>query len=51
MNGRSTAPTVRYFDEISEGMSGEFSKTITEADVITFAEVSGDKNPIHLDGG
>ena len=26
MNDQSTVPTVRYFDEISEGMSGEFSK-------------------------
>ena len=25
MNDQSTVPTVRYFDEISEGMSGEFS--------------------------
>ncbi len=51
MNDQTTVPTVRYFDEISEGMSGEFSKTITEADVNTFAEVSGDKNPIHVDVG
>ena len=49
MNDQSTAPVVRYFDEISEGMSGEFSKTVTEQDVTTFAEVTGDKNPIHLD--
>jgi 3-hydroxybutyryl-CoA dehydratase len=49
MNDQTTAPVVRYFDEITEGMSGEFSKTISESDVITFAEVTGDKNPIHLD--
>ncbi len=45
----STVPTIRYFDEITVGMSGELSKTVTEADVIAFADVTGDKNPIHLD--
>jgi len=49
MNDKSTAPVLRYFDEITEGMTGEFSKSISEADVITFADVTGDKNPIHLD--
>jgi 3-hydroxybutyryl-CoA dehydratase len=49
MNDQSTAPSVRYFGEITQGMSGEFSKTISEEDVIKFADVTGDKNPIHLD--
>ena len=49
MNDQATAPKVRYFDQIAEGMSGEFSKTISEADVNAFAEVSGDKNPVHVD--
>jgi 3-hydroxybutyryl-CoA dehydratase len=49
MSNQSTPPVIRYFDEISEGMSGEFSKTVSEADVIAFADVTGDKNPIHLD--
>ncbi len=31
------------------GDSGEFSKTITESDVYTFAGVSGDFNRIHID--
>ena len=30
-------------------MSEVFSKTITEADLLMFAGVSGDTNPIHLD--
>jgi len=37
------------FEELSPGMSEVFSKTITEADLIMFAGVSGDTNPIHLD--
>jgi len=38
-----------YFDDLKEGMSDVFSKTITEADLLLFAGVSGDTNPIHLD--
>ncbi len=33
----------------SIGQKASFSKKITEADVMTFAEISGDKNPLHLD--
>jgi 3-hydroxybutyryl-CoA dehydratase len=32
-------------------MSAESSKIIGEKDIIAFAEVTGDKNPIHLDAG
>ncbi len=38
-----------FFDDLREGMSEVFSKTITEADLLMFAGVSGDTNPIHLD--
>lgn len=31
------------------GQKASFSKKITERDVETFAEISGDKNPVHLD--
>lgn len=31
------------------GDTGSFTKTITEADVVSFADVSGDHNPLHLD--
>ena len=33
----------------SVGQKATFSKTITEKDVNTFAEISGDTNPVHLD--
>lgn len=39
----------KYVDEIKEGMSAVFSKTVTEADIILFAGISGDTNPVHLD--
>ncbi len=38
-----------YFEDLDEGMSAEFTKTVTEADIIKYAEVSGDTNPVHLD--
>jgi 3-hydroxybutyryl-CoA dehydratase len=31
------------------GQKASFSKQITERDVETFAEISGDRNPLHLD--
>jgi 3-hydroxybutyryl-CoA dehydratase len=36
-------------EEIAAGMTAEFSKTVTEADVVMFAGVTGDFNPAHVD--
>ncbi|MEA3329278.1 MAG: MaoC family dehydratase [Nanoarchaeota archaeon] len=36
------------FDELREGMEGSFTKKITSKDIITFSEITGDKNPLHL---
>jgi len=39
-----------YFDDVEVGQEWESSgRTITEADVVNFAGVSGDFNPIHMD--
>ncbi len=38
-----------YVEDLAPGMSEVFSKTITEADLLMFAGVSGDTNPLHLD--
>jgi 3-hydroxybutyryl-CoA dehydratase len=37
------------FEDLQLGMEASFAKTVTEADINTFAEVTGDKNPVHLD--
>ena len=37
-----------YFEDMEEGMEDAFAKPITNADVITFAGISGDTNPVHL---
>ncbi len=36
-------------EDLEEGMSATYGKTITEADVVLFAGISGDDNPIHVD--
>lgn len=37
-----------YIEELEEGMTATFGKTITDADILMFAGVSGDTNPVHL---
>ena len=37
-----------YFEDLEEGMTDVFAKTITDADITGFAGVSGDTNPLHL---
>ena len=37
-----------YFEDLAVGMRETYSKTVENEDVIGFAELSGDHNPIHL---
>jgi 3-hydroxybutyryl-CoA dehydratase len=37
-----------FFEDLSVGMTEELRKTIDASDVVGFAEVTGDRNPIHL---
>ena len=36
-------------EDIQVGMRGTYAKTVTEADIILFAGVTGDNNPVHID--
>ena len=36
-------------EDLTLGMAASHEKTITEVDIIAFAELSGDHNPVHLD--
>lgn len=38
-----------YFEDLTVGMTQVMSKTVTEADIVLFAGVTGDTNPVHLD--
>jgi len=39
---------VLYFEDLTVGLTETFSKTVSSSDVVGFAEVTGDRNPIHL---
>ena len=41
--------TAYCFEDLQVGMEATICKTVTERDIIAFAEVTGDKNPVHLD--
>src|SRR5262245_60631750 len=37
-----------YIEDLRPGMTATFGKTVTDADILMFAGVSGDTNPVHL---
>ena len=37
-----------YFEDLKVGMEASYTKTITDNDVKSFSDISGDTNPIHL---
>ena len=37
-----------YFEDLKIGMSETFTKSINSSDIVGFAEMSGDRNPLHL---
>src|SRR5499426_319440 len=38
-----------FFEDLELGMEASFAKAVSAADVASFAEVTGDRNPVHLD--
>ncbi|KAB2848231.1 MAG: MaoC family dehydratase, partial [Hyphomicrobiaceae bacterium] len=38
-----------YFEDLEIGMEASYARTVSEKDIKTFADVTGDRNPIHLD--
>jgi len=45
----ATAGTTHYFEDLTVGQEASLTKTVTERDIQWFADVSGDRNPVHLD--
>lgn len=37
-----------YFEDLSIGMTETYAKVVKSSDVVGFAEITGDRNPIHL---
>ena len=44
-----TSPKGHYYEDMHVGQTAKRSSQVTEAVIVAFAEVSGDKNPVHLD--
>ncbi|MCW8884456.1 MAG: MaoC family dehydratase [Motiliproteus sp.] len=37
-----------YIEDLEVGMTASFAKTVSESDVYTFAGITGDNNPVHV---
>lgn len=38
-----------FLEDLTVGQSAELVRTVTEGDIVAFAQVTGDTNPVHLD--
>ncbi|MGM0562383.1 MAG: MaoC/PaaZ C-terminal domain-containing protein, partial [Pseudomonadota bacterium] len=38
-----------FLEDLETGMVERFAKTVTEADIVLYAGITGDTNPLHLD--
>ena len=43
------AGTAYCFEDLAIGMHASFARVVSEDDIFAFAEITGDKNPVHLD--
>ncbi len=41
---------ITTFDDLHVGQTASFTKTITDADISHFVAITGDVNPLHVDG-
>src|SRR5208282_2905825 len=37
-----------YLEDLAPGMTALYARTVTDADIVLFAGISGDVNPVHL---
>jgi 3-hydroxybutyryl-CoA dehydratase len=45
----ATAGTTHYFEDLNVGQEASMSRVVSEADIVAYAALSGDYNPVHLD--
>jgi 3-hydroxybutyryl-CoA dehydratase len=38
-----------HFEDLQLGMEASYARAVTDGDIVAFADLTGDKNPIHLD--
>ncbi len=48
-NGNGAAKNGFFFEDLAVGQEASYAKKINNEDVLAFAELSGDTNPVHLD--
>jgi len=44
-----TAGKPYYFEDLAVGQEASMARTVSEADIVAYAALSGDYNPIHVD--
>ena len=37
------------FEDLQLGLEASYAREVTDADIVAFADVTGDRNPVHLD--
>jgi 3-hydroxybutyryl-CoA dehydratase len=42
-------PQSLFFEDLEPGLEARLERTVSEADIVQFAAISGDRNPVHLD--
>ena len=42
-------PKSYTFEDLELGLEASYARAVTDADIVAFAEVTGDRNPVHLD--
>ncbi len=45
----ATAGTTKFFEDLEVGQEASMSRIVSEADIVAYAALSGDYNPVHLD--
>jgi 3-hydroxybutyryl-CoA dehydratase len=45
----TSLPKTYYFEDLHVGLEASLERVVSHNDVVSFADVSGDRNPVHLD--
>ena len=45
----ATVGKAKFFEDLSVGQEASMARTVGEADIVAYAALSGDYNPVHLD--